>query len=97
MSSISFYLLDTKPVPVVGYKRSKRHSEFAETAAYRYCASRNFDYFGYKLVVLITLDGIPIAYDLVAANTDERVAAEAVLCYVTDSDIIGDKGFISEV
>lgn len=90
------YLLDTKPVPVVGYKRSKRHSEFAETAAYGYCASRNFYYFGYKLVVLITLDGIPIAYDLVAANTDERVAAEAVLCYVTDSDIIGDKGFISE-
>ncbi|MCB0046476.1 MAG: hypothetical protein KDD92_13695 [Caldilineaceae bacterium] len=26
------YLLDTKPVPVVGYKRSKRHSEFADCA-----------------------------------------------------------------
>ena len=33
------YLLDTKPVPVVGYKRSKRHSDFAGSADYGYCAS----------------------------------------------------------
>lgn len=91
------FLLDTKPVPVVGYKRSKRHSDFAGSADYGVCASRNMKYFGYKLVMLSTLDGIPVAYELVPANSDERAAAEEVLSAVWNSDIYGDKGFLGEI
>src|SRR5258708_6694779 len=65
-------LLDTKPIPAVGYKRSKSHSAFAGSAGYGHCAARNFNYYGYKLVMLTTLDGLPVVYDLVAANIDER-------------------------
>lgn len=88
------YLLDTKPIPVVGYKRSKKHSDFAGSAAYGYCSSRKLYYFGYKLVMITTMNGIPIAYDLVPANTDERKAAEAVLKKLHNATVIGDKGFI---
>jgi hypothetical protein len=35
-----------------------------------------------------------LVYALVPANTDERVAAEAVLCFVKGCNILGDKGFI---
>ena len=75
------YLLDTKPVPVVGYKRFKKHSDFAGNAEYGQCASRNLSYFGYKLVVLSTLSGIPMAYELVPANRSEerRVGKECRL------------------
>src|SRR5258708_7922152 len=89
-------LLDTKPIPVMGYKRSKRHSDFAGSAAYGRCAARNLNYFGYKLVMLTTLEGVPVVYDLVAANLDERAAAEVVLQRVQDCDILGDKGFIGQ-
>ena len=89
-------LLDTKPVPVIGYKRSKRHSDFVGSASYGHCASRNMKYFGYKLVVLSTLNGIPVVYALVPAHTDEREAAEAVLMYVKGCDILADKGFIGD-
>ena len=89
-------LVDTKPIPVLGYKRSKAHSEFAGRAGYGHCAARNLNYFGYKLVMLTTLDGLPLVYDLVAANTDERDAAEVVLQRVRDCDIFGDKGFIGD-
>ena len=88
------YLLDTKPVPVVGYKRFKSHSDFAGNANYGHCASRNLNYFGYKLVVLSTLSGIPVAYELVPANLDERLAAEAVIDYLASCDIFADKGFL---
>lgn len=88
------YLLDTKPVPVVGYKRSKSHSHFRGSAEYGYCASRKMYYFGYKLVMITTLDGIPIVYDLVPANTDERQAAETILDQIEHAQIIGDKGFL---
>ena len=87
-------VLDTKPVPVVGYKRSKRHSDFEGSASYGYCASRQLHYFGYKLVMLTTLSGIPLVYDLVPANTDERAAAETVLLDVQGCTILADKGFI---
>lgn len=89
-------LLDTKPVPVLGYKRDKKHSDFPGQAAYGFCASRNLKYFGFKLVALTTLDGIPVVYELVPANTDEREAAEEVLDLVWGCDIFGDKGFLGE-
>lgn len=90
----SCYLMDTKPVPVVGYKRLKSHSDFAGNANYGRCVSRNLSYFGYKLVVLSTLSGIPVAYELVPANLDERLAAEAVIDYLSSCDIFADKGFL---
>jgi hypothetical protein len=88
------FLLDTKPVPVMGYKRNKNHSDFAGSADYGFCASRSLKYFGYKLVTVSTLHGIPIVYDLVPANTDERKAAEAVIDYFSFCDFFADKGFI---
>ena len=88
------YLLDTKPIPVMGYKRHKKHSDFAGSAAYGYCASRNMKYFGYKLVTISTLSGFPIVYDLVPANVDERLAAETVTEHLSCCDIFADKGFI---
>ena len=84
-------LLDTKPIPVLGYKRSKSHSDFVGQAGYGQCTARHFYYFGFKLVLLSTCDGVPIVYDLVPANMDERCAAESVLYRVTDCDILGDK------
>ena len=90
------FLLDTKPVPVLSYKRDKGRSDFQGQAAYGVCASRNLKYFGFKLVALTTLEGIPVVYELVPANTDERAAAEEVLDYVWDCDIFGDKGFLGE-
>ena len=88
------YLLDTKPVPVLGYKRGKSHSDFAGSAGYGRYVSRNLKYFGYKLVIVSTLNGIPIVYDLVSANTDERKAAEAVIEYFSFCDFYADKGFL---
>ena len=87
-------LLDTKPIPVMGYRRSKKASEFAGSADYGYCASRKLHYYGYKLVTISTLSGIPIVYDLVPASTDERKAAETLLDQVSGFDIYGDKGFL---
>jgi hypothetical protein len=87
------FLIDTKPIPVVGYKRSKAHSDFAGSAAYGYCASRKLHYFGYKLVMVTTLDGLPVLYELVPANIEERQAAETVLDRLANAQVFGDKGF----
>jgi len=89
-------LLDTKPVPVVGYRRSKKHSDFEGSAAYGYCASKKMYYFGYKLVAICTLEGLPLLYDLVPANVDERQAPEALLEKLAGFSLLADKGFLGE-
>ena len=89
-------LLDTKPVPVVGYRRSKKHSDFQGSAAYGYCASKNMHYFGYKLVAICTLEGLPLLYDLVPANMDERKAVETLLEKLSGFSLFADKGFLGE-
>jgi len=88
------YLMDTKPVPVLGYKRNKKHSDFLGRAGYGICISRNLKYFGFKLVAISTMKGIPVLYDLVPANSDERLAAEAILDQLSGCDLFTDKGFI---
>lgn len=88
------FLIDTKPIPVMGYKRSKKHSDFHGSADYGYCAARKMKYFGYKLVMISTVQGLPVAYELVSANTEERKAVEGVLESVCNCDIYGDKGFV---
>ena len=94
LGQANVYLLDTKPVPVLGYKRSKKRSDFLGSADYGYCASRHLRYFGYKLVMISTVDGIPLCYELTAANTDERQAAETVLDSINNALVIADKGFL---
>jgi hypothetical protein len=89
------FLLDTTPVPVVGYRRDKRHRHFRGSAAYGYCAARRLHYFGYKLVMLTTLAGIPYGFELVAANTDEGEAADEILDTLPcGAKAWSDKGFL---
>ena len=91
------FLLDTTPVIAVGYRRDKSQSDFRGSAEYGYCSARRLKYFGYKLVLLTTLDGTPYSFELVPANTDERDAADEVLDTLPpDSDVWSDKGFIGE-
>jgi hypothetical protein len=54
---------------------------------YGYCASRQMKYFGYKLVVVSSLEGVPLVYSLVPAHSDEREAAESVLQFIQGCDI----------
>lgn len=89
-------LLDTKPVPVVGYRRSKKQSDFQGSADYGYCASKKMYYYGYKLVTISTLEDIPLVYDLVPANTDERKAADTILEQLAGFTLFRDKGFLGE-
>lgn len=92
-----YFLLDTTPVSAVGYRRDKSHSAFRGSAEYGYCSARRLKYWGYKLVLLTTLAGLPYAFELVPADTDERIAADEILdALPPDSSVYADKGFIKD-
>lgn len=91
-----YFLLDTTVI-VVGYQSDKSHSDFRGSTDYVHCAARRLKCFGYKLVMLTTLNGTLYSFELVPANTDERDAADEILDTLpADRNVWSDKGFIDE-
>jgi len=61
-------VIDSAPVPCVGYKRSKADSDFAGKADYGVCSSKAMKYFGFKLHTIVSLSGVIMSFLLTPAN-----------------------------
>jgi hypothetical protein len=89
-------LIDGTPVQVRHWRRfGKGHLRLPE-AALGYCAAKKETFYGFRLLALTTLDGIIVGWDLFAANTDEREAAQDLLDTCRDLSVLGDKGFLDQ-
>lgn len=88
-------LLDSTPVPCAQSRTTVRRSAFAGVASYGYCASHSRYFWGFRLYLLCTAEGVPVGYELAPANTPEREVAAELLERVTTPGlvVVGDKGF----
>ena len=88
-------LLDSTPVPCAASRETVKRSEFAGYAGYGYCRSHSRYFWGFRLYLLCAPDGMPIAFELFAANLPERDAAAEMLERVEldGYTVIADKGF----
>lgn len=91
-------LLDTTPVPCGQSRETTLRSELAGSAGYGYCASHSRHFWGFRLYLLCAPDGMPIRFELFAANVGERDGARQMLKGL-DLDgytVLADKGFAGE-
>jgi hypothetical protein len=88
-------LLDSTPVPCGQSRETVKRSDFAGHAAYGYCASHSRRFWGFRLYLLCASDGMPICFELAAANVGEREVAAEMLRRVDlhGYTVIADKGF----
>ena len=88
-------LLDSTPIPCAASRTTVRRSALAGIAGYGYCASHSRYFWGFRLYVLCTPDGMPFGFELAPADASERDVAAEVLQRVQQpgSTIITDKGF----
>ena len=88
-------LLDSTPVVCGQSRETTRRSEFAGIAAYGYCRSHSRYFWGFRLYLLCSADGTPIAFELAPANAPEREVAREMLERVSleGATVIADKGF----
>jgi hypothetical protein len=93
-------LIDATPVPCGTSRETVRRSELAGWAGYGYCAAHSRWYWGLKLYLITTPDGMPVAWCLATPKTGEREVAAALLEHAARTGalrpgltLIGDKGF----
>ena len=86
-------LLDSTPVPCGQSRETTRRSEFAGSAGYGYCRSHSRWFWGFRLYLICAGDGMPIGWELAAANIGERVVAAEMLdrIPVAGTLVIADK------
>ena len=91
------WLVDSTPVECGRSRETAKRSDLAGWAEYGYCASHSRFFWGLRLHLITTPSGLPVAYALAGAKTDERDTALDMIAF-SDLDrpsqtLIADKGY----
>lgn len=90
------FILDSMPVPVCKRVRAGRNKKLRGKAYCGYCAAKREKFFGWRLHMVCTTEGIPVAFDLLpAAQQDLTPLHELLVGLPKGSTVFGDKGYIS--
>jgi Transposase DDE domain len=91
-------LIDSTPVPCGSSRETAKRSDLAGDAGYGYCASHSRYFWGMRLYLVATVEGMPVMWCLANPKLDERDVMTALLevdhHLVTEGQVIlADKGF----
>jgi Transposase DDE domain len=94
-------LVDSTPVPCAASRETVKRSALAGVAGYGYCKSHHRYFWGFRLYVLATPDGLPIAWCLATPKLGEREVVAAMLDHERPRLrpgllILADKGFAGQ-
>jgi hypothetical protein len=84
-------LLDATPVPCGTSRQTARRSELAGWANYGYCAAHSRWYWGLKLYLLTTTEGMPVTWCLADPKIGERDVAEDLLAHARGTGALRDQ------
>ena len=91
-------LIDSTPVPAAASRETVKRSELAGAAGYGYCASHHRFFWGFRLYLLCTAEGMPVIWGLANPKIGEREVMAALLEHdhhlLREGQVVlGDKGF----
>lgn len=90
-------IIDSLPIPVVQFHLvpSSTGDWKAYGATFGKVITKKQTIFGYRMHLLIAMNGLILDFELAPANCTDLEAGFELLCEHTDLDVIGDKGYIS--
>lgn len=91
-------LIDSTPVPCGASRETATRCDLAGEAGYGYCASHSRFFWGMRLYLVATVEGMPIMWALANPKLDEREVIAALLeldhhLVAAGQVILADKGF----
>jgi hypothetical protein len=94
------WVVDSTPVECGRSRETARRSDLAGWAEYGYCASHSRYFWGLRLHLVCTLQGLPVAFALTGAKADERdvlagmlIAGPELAASRPGQTLIGDKNY----
>ncbi|MGG3907021.1 IS982 family transposase, partial [Geobacillus stearothermophilus] len=92
----AYAVVDSLPLPLCHPARMQRVKRFRGIADMGYCASKKQWYYGFKLHLQVTNQGLAMGYVVTEASCHDRIAAETVMTQIPHPYNFGDKGYISQ-
>jgi transposase len=91
-------LVDSTPLPCAASRETVKRSDLAGYAGYGYCASHSRFFWGFRLYLITTAEGMPIVWGLANPKIGEREVVQALLerdghLIRAGQVILADKGF----
>ena len=91
------YVIDSMPLPVCKRVRASRCKKVRGKAYCGYCSAKKEKFFGWRLHLICTPDGIPVSFDMLpAAEHDLTAIHELTYNLPAGASVFGDKGYISK-
>jgi hypothetical protein len=87
-------LIDSLPVPVVGFHHARGEHAWKGWATYGYNASKKQTIYGFKLHLVTTGDGVIVDFALAPANLTDGSFTEQLLGDKYHLLVVGDKGYV---
>ena len=91
------FIIDSMPLPVCKRARASRCKKVRGKAYCGYCAAKQEKFFGWRLHLICSAEGIPVSFDLLpAAQQDLTPIHELTFSLPNGATVFGDKGYISD-
>jgi hypothetical protein len=88
-------LIDSLPVPVVGFAHARGSHRWYGEAAYGHNATKALTFYGFKLHLLTTHSGLILDFALVPANRTDGDLSEQLLSENARLLVLGDKAYLN--
>src|SRR5215211_6895016 len=88
-------VIDSLPVPVVGFHHARGEHRWYGEADYGHVASKKQTIYGYKLHLLIAHGGLILDFALAPANHSDPALTEQLLIDKAGLTVLGDKGYVN--
>lgn len=90
------FIIDSMPLPVCKRVRARRCKKVRGKAYCGYCAAKREKFFGWRLHLICTPDGMPVAFDMLPASEHDLTPIhELTVGLPAGAAVFGDKGYIS--
>lgn len=96
--SDDLWLVDSTPIECARSRETVKRSDLAGWATYGYCPSHSRFFWGLRLHLIVTPSGLPVAFALAGAKTDERDTALDMIALNPELNrpgqvLMADKGY----
>lgn len=89
-------IIDSMPLPVCKRVRARRCQKVRGRAFCGYCAAKKEKFFGWRLHLICTPDGLPVRFDILPASEHDLTPVHELTAeLMADTRVLGDKAYIS--